>query len=490
MKVSHRKFFILVGSVLLAMGGYILASSGMSGTGYPLDDAWIHQTYGRNLAQHAEWSFIPGMPSGGSTAPLWSALIAPIYLVGQNGYGWTMLLGGFGLLGVAWFGEKWFEWNDKMTKDKIPWAGLFLVFEWHLVWAAASGMETILYAAMILVVFWQLSERTGGWLVKGLLVGLIVWLRPDGLTLLGPIAYVAFLTESSYAKKLRAIGLAVCGFMMGFLPYLVFNHFLAGAWWPNTFFAKQAEYAIRLEAPILSRFFLLAKLPVVGAGVLLVPGFVWVLWRSAVEKKWVIQSAGLWWAGYTLIYAMRLPVDYQHGRYLMPAMPVFFILGLIGTAEIWRKYLLERRLLVVLKKVWGITLVIVLATFLLLGALQAYALDVAIINTEMVATAKWIAANTPDDALIAAHDIGALGYYGQRNVLDLAGLISPDVIPFIRDEYRLKAHLDEAEVDYLMTFPGWYFHLPQKGELIYKTDGVYSPLAGGENMCVYAWGEK
>ena len=77
-------------------------------------------------------------------------------------------------------------------------------------------------------------------------------------------------------------------------------------------------------------------------------------------------------------------------------------------------------MLIVLQKVWGITLVIVLTIFLVLGAVQAYALDVAIINTEMVATAKWIAANTPDDALIAAHDIGALGYYGQRNVLDLA----------------------------------------------------------------------
>ena len=120
MTVSQRKLIILAGCVMLAMGGYILASNGMSGTGYPLDDAWIHQTYARNLAQRGEWSFIPGMPSGGSTAPLWSALIAPIYLVGQNGYGWTMLLGGLGLLGVAWFGEKWVEWNYKITKDKSP----------------------------------------------------------------------------------------------------------------------------------------------------------------------------------------------------------------------------------------------------------------------------------------------------------------------------------------------------------------------------------
>ena len=487
MMVSLRKIFILAGSVLLAIGGYILASSFISGTGYPLDDAWIHQTYARNLAWHGEWSFIPGLPSGGSTAPLWSALIGPVYLVGQNGYVWTMLLGGLGLLGVAWLGEKWFEKCCKITTGKLPWAGLFLTFEWHLVWAAASGMETILYAAAVLFVFWLLAEKSDGWLVKGLLVGLIVWLRPDGLTLLGPIAYVAFLTETSYAKKLRAIGLASGGFLMGFLPYLVFNHFLAGSWWPNTFFAKQAEYAIRLETPILSRFFLLAKLPVVGAGVLLVPGFVRVLWWSVTQKHWVIQSAGLWWVGYTLIYAMRLPVDYQHGRYLMPAMPVFFVLGLMGTTEIWRKYLKEKRLLVVLQKAWGITLALVLTAFLVLGAVQAYALDVAIINTEMVAAAKWIAANTPDDALVAAHDIGALGFYGERNVLDLAGLISPDVIPFIRDEYRLAAHLDKAGVDYLMTFPGWYVHLPQNADLVYTTDGDYSPLAGGENMSVYKW---
>ncbi len=49
-----------------------------------------------------------------------------------------------------------------LLMGKIPMAGLFLAFEWHLVWAAASGMETILYAAAILFVFWQLAEKGGG----------------------------------------------------------------------------------------------------------------------------------------------------------------------------------------------------------------------------------------------------------------------------------------------------------------------------------------
>jgi hypothetical protein len=66
-----------------------------------------------------------------------------------------------------------------------------------------------------------------------------------------------------------------------------------------------------------------------------------------------------------------------------------------------------------------------------------YADDVSFIEEEMVATAKWIAANTPADAVIAAHDIGALGYFDRHRILDLAGLVSPEVVPFIRDETRL-----------------------------------------------------
>jgi hypothetical protein len=36
-------------------------------------------------------------------------------------------------------------------------------------------------------------------------------------------------------------------------------------------------------------------------------------------------------------------------------------------------------------------------------------MDVAVIESEMVNTAKWVAESTEPDALVAAHDIGALG---------------------------------------------------------------------------------
>jgi hypothetical protein len=139
-------------------------------------------------------------------------------------------------------------------------------------------------------------------------------------------------------------------------------------------------------------------------------------------------------------------------------------------------------------RAWLILSVAILITFWVLGA-KAYATDVAIIETEMVEPSKWIAKNTNEDALIAAHDIGALGYYGQREILDLAGLISPEVIPFIRDEKQLADYIEEMGANYLMTFPGpdWYPHLITIGESIYQSNGQFSPAAGGENMEIFRW---
>jgi hypothetical protein len=110
----------------------------------------------------------------------------------------------------------------------------------------------------------------------------------------------------------------------------------------------------------------------------------------------------------------------------------------------------------------------------------------------MVATARWVAANTPAEALIAAHDIGALGYFGRRHILDMAGLVSPQVIPFIRDEGRLSGWLDQEGASYLVTFPNWYPGLSasRQSQPVFVTGAPYSPAAGGENMTVYIWRPK
>jgi hypothetical protein len=88
------------------------------------------------------------------------------------------------------------------------------------------------------------------------------------------------------------------------------------------------------------------------------------------------------------------------------------------------------------------------------------------------------------------HDIGAVGYFAQREIIDLAGLASPEVIPFIRDETRLAEYLDSEEVTYLVVFPDWYDALAAGREIVYQSQGIFSPAQGGTNMVVYRWQQK
>jgi len=484
-RIDVRSALILAGVSLLAVGGYVMASRFLFRIGFPLDDAWIHQTYARNLALGGEWAFQPGQISGGSTAPLWSALLAVGYWLRMSPYVWAYAMGALLLWGLSLLGETTVRRAVPSYRSRFPWVGVFLAGEWHLVWAAASGMETLLYTLLVTGVLALLAFGKRNYLGLGALIGLSVWVRPGGVTLLGPVVVAALLSEGNWPRRLRYLFNVTLGFGIFFALYLLFNLTLTGTPWPNTFYAKQAEYAIVRQMPIWVRFLAEIKLPLIGAGALLLPGAL-LHWSKALRQRDVGTLVGVaWFLGFVMLYAWRLPVTYQHGRYMMPAMPIFFIWGLSGviaflgraSANRWRR---------MSGLAWASSLLLVWLAFWVIGA-KAYAEDVAFIESEMVTTARWVADNVPDDALIAAHDIGALGYFGEHDLVDLAGLVSPEVIPFVRDEVQLAAYLDQRGVDYLITFPMWYPDLTHGLSVVYNTEGRFAPSMGGENMVVYRW---
>ena len=177
----------------------------------------------------------------------------------------------------------------------------------------------------------------------------------------------------------------------------------------------------------------------------------------------------------------------------MPVLPHLIVYGVGGTLLILkrgRRKPAQR----VLGRVLALTAVLVVPGFLVIGARQ-YGADVRIINTEMVDTAQWVEDHLPPDELLAVHDIGAVGYYAPRPILDLAGLVSPEVVPIIRDDAALMRLMCERNAQYLMVFPD---QLPAAeddprlgGDPIFVTGAPYAPEAGGGNMRVYAlgWGE-
>jgi hypothetical protein len=160
-------------AAFISVGAYLFVSQRFYGPGFPLDDAWIYQTYARNLAWRSEWAFLPGVPSGGSTGPLWSILLAPGYWLGLAPFFWTWLLGCLTLAAVGVMGMWFFASSAPALKTNAVWVGLALVLEWHLIWAAGSGMETLAFSAMVLLVLGLLLGlpcRASSWFWTGLLI--------------------------------------------------------------------------------------------------------------------------------------------------------------------------------------------------------------------------------------------------------------------------------------------------------------------------------
>ncbi len=223
--IGSRTWLILALATLVSICAYLAYSAISYRIGFPLDDSWIHQTFARNLALRGEWSFIPGQPSGGSTAPLWSALLAVGFLIDLSPYIWTFFLGGILLFCLAFYAEISMRSLVNEYRGVIPWVGLLVAFEWHLVWASASGMETILHALIAFILLMSLIKGSSRWLLLGALAGISVWVRPDGVTFLGPIILVLLFSMPTWKMRIRASFLRSSGLPFSFCRtwYLIWS---------------------------------------------------------------------------------------------------------------------------------------------------------------------------------------------------------------------------------------------------------------------------
>jgi len=471
---------IIAVAALIAVGFYLLMSALIFRVGFPLDDTWIHLTYARNFAEHGEWAFRLGESSAGSTSPLWTFLLSIGYLLKLAPYTWTFFLGWVVLTVLAIHAENTAKQLVESYKPRIPWVGIFFALAWHLTWSAVSGMETLLHGLVVFAILAALIRGSRRYLTLGLLAGLSIWVRPDGLTLLGPILFTAMLAENSWPSRGKAILKTIFGFGALFLPYLLFNLVLSGNPMPNTFYAKQAEYEVVWLSKTLTERFTDYLFPIIASPfIALIPGVLsWTI-KIIRTRNWGALAGIIWFFGYVAIYFMRLPA-YQHGRYIVPALPVLYFWGMLGLLGFVTSVNAHKRIVFLWQSLIGILCI----AFSLIAARQN-AYDVYWIESQMVATAKWVQQNVPPNALLAVHDIGALGYYVPNPIIDLAGLITPDVVPFIRDEARLAQYLDETSSDYLIVFRSDYPNLTALRTPVFVSGQEPGPVEFDNDMRVY-----
>lgn len=500
MRSSVNRYYdvvLIVAAVLVA-----LLYVGRAGGDFPLDDSWIHQTYGRNLAQTGEWAFLPGTPSAASTSPLYTVVLSAGYKLNIPFRLWTHGIGVLALILMAMLGARLAAQVAPERKYLPLITGLALVLAWHLIWAAVSGMETAIFCMWTLLLIWlawrELGERSqtipavairGA--IFGVATGLATLTRPEGIMLAGLIGLALVIVRPNMSWRNLIIwgGVALICFGIVLTPYLIFNYRVTGGLLPNTAAAKRMESLPLFYHSYLWRIGNVLTPLAAGGQLLLIPGMIAFAVLLARKKESLLPALLLIWpVALILLYAATLPLEIQHGRYVIPALPAATVAGLVGTGWLLRRTSgsLVGRVLVRALTMSAALLFLVLAFGL---GLRAYVQDVSIIDQEMVTAAKWVKANLPPDQLLVVHDIGAVGYFASRPILDTAGLVSPEMVPLMWKPAALWNLIQQRGGKYLMAFdnqiPGGNIHDPHLC-LVYSTGGTVALRAGASNMKIYA----
>lgn len=458
---------------------------------FPLDDSWIHLVFARSLAHGEGLAFNPGEPVAGTTAPLWTALLGLLALLPGSIFLWAKGAGIAAHATSVALVELVARRLGLSVRRATVAAALVACSDW-LVWSSLSGMEVNLFVALLLGgVARHLRERAASRdgteslpPLSFLLFALAALARPEGLLL--PL--LAALDRALHwappapdAPGVRLLPLArrdvleICGGLVLALLVLVpvgwAFYEMSGSFLPTTVAAKSSGPPVWIpDRRLLSA---IAGLLVVSQPwmTLLALGGV----AESVRRLGEPQDRGLLLATWTLglpfassmLSSGKEVALGNFGRYFFPLLPCVVLLGMLALQPLsfarWRSLTLGKRL----DLPAGALLLVVIfspALFSLSGGFRRYLNSCTNVRESNVALARWLQPRVPPEALLAVNDAGVFKYLLRNPVLDLVGLMSPEVTrrrtaaaaQGIGYGAVLRDVIEERQPDYLIIFPSWF----------------------------------
>jgi hypothetical protein len=437
--------------------------------GFPLDDAWIHQVVARVLAQTGTLGFTEGVHGGGASSWLWAGLLAINQLLFHAGpAAYAAALNGALYLAA---GQLVFGLLRHDGEDEWLALGLSVAFACagNFVWFAWSGMEATLVAflSVLAIHAWFASERRSSAVGAGLCVTALFFTRPETLGLV----LLLCLAKRRVWRDVAALAGAALG---GLLVYAGLNWLHTGALFPPTLAGRRWLWL--LPFPGWSRLQLTSELLLTWADRLAeyslgtpspplfftALGFaLWGLVSLVRGQRWRTLALVGWALLHLATYAVLLPSLGHGGRY-QPLIPAVFCLlvcqGLFQVATDASGLLRQSRLLA--RSLQG-ALFAGLAYAMALALVAwgpAHALAVQHVDTTEVAMGLALH-KLPKQARVASFDIGGIGYFADRPVIDLGGLVHPELVARLRAG-TIAEYLREQRADFVILPLGYQTDFP------------------------------
>jgi hypothetical protein len=481
---------LVVAAALLALALFVARERLIAGaSGLPLDDSWIHLQFARNLAEGAGFSFNPGHPVAGSTAPLWTLLLGAGAVVFSASL-WTAKA--FGIVATLAAGlltrRAVLAWGAPADAAVIAAAGL--MWMGPVVWGSLSGMEVSLAACLVAAAL--LAHGRDHALATAVCAALAILARPESL-LLVPLFLVA---RPITLRRVVTFTLATAVIVA---PAVLFSVSTAGTLYPATAVAKIEGGLVGWLGGVREP----ASLTFVARPRLFFAEWIrwltsthWLLavavaaalvqvWRVAGRSLGVITLGLLAHPlGMALLAPYRGPA-FQEGRYSIHILPLAVLAVAVafgGRRDASPTF--GRPARVGLMLAW-----LVIAAITLGPAATRYGWAVQNINAMQVHLGHWVDDHVPKTAHVAVNDIGAIAFFSRREIIDLMGLVTPEIIPYRRQgEDGVIHYLKEACPQYVIIFPAWFPRLAASADMlepVYRVRLERNEVAGAAEMVVY-----
>ncbi len=432
---NRRRAWWLGGIALVALAVRLLP------TPRTIDDAFITFRYAQNLLAGQGFTYNPGQVVMGTTTPLYTLLMAG--LAGFTGYAdypriaylVNALADVLTCLLLARLG-------DQISRHRgvgLAAAALWAVAPMSVTFAV-GGMETSVFILLlVLSAALYLAGRTR-W--AAFTCGLLVLTRPDGLIFVGLVALDALLSGWRTRRLPWAEGLV---FLLTLAPWVLFATSYFGSPLPHSIAAKAVAYRlspldglVRLIQHYSTPFF---ENDLLGAWWQLAGSILYLLLCLLAglaafrrqPRSWVLVAYP--WL-YLTAFAAANPLIFRW--YLAPPLPFYFLFILAGLAHLVEAVAQASHGPVARLARWTFPAV---SAFFLVASLAAWTLhpdhgpaspapQMAWHKLELlyaqVAQRLVTEQQVGPGTLIAAGDVGTLGYYTHARILDTVGLMSPE----------------------------------------------------------------
>lgn len=419
----------------VAFLGVIALGLGLLFRDIAFDDPFVTYRYAENLATGHGFVYNVGERVLSTTAPLYALLLAVGRLFTTN----IPLLSNWIGIASLWVGASLLvHMSDRFRQPLAGAVAGLLYVTCPLLWLS-MGFEVPFYLALILAGYVLYFENRA--VLAAVLLALAALTRPDGLVAAGVLLVHAVCNERRFPWKPAA------AYLLTLAPVLIGLTVYFGSPVPVTLATKNAQTALGVTGFYAGTRFLQGALILAKAWFLQTPLYA-LLAASALfgavvslrRKRWALWLAA-WAALYSLGYHLLRVAPYHW--YYAPLVPASVVLAGLGAARAGQlvrrpaaRHILAGLLALGMLAAQGVSLYrmerVLHGDAFVSPDLPTYKVLPEVKTDVYRRVGEWLAANTPADADVGVTEVGVMGYYSKRPMVDFLGLLRPDVAQALR----------------------------------------------------------